>query len=229
MATTTTTKAAPRQQQLSGYYREEFGRVARFYDAGVGLAFRLIGGEHAFRCQIVKTAELKPDSQVLDLSCGTGTLVQLMAGCLGPEGGAVGVDLSEHMLEVARGKAVAGNVQFIQANAEDLPFPDSSFDRVTISLGIHEMNRQGRENALAEMRRVLKRGGLLVVADMRRPDKWFNKLGMKFVGLVETDTLSDMWRGSLYREIGHAGFDHRRRRIVGHDFFEIIVARKCAV
>ncbi len=224
----------PEEKHTSGYYREEFGRVARFYDFGVGMAFRWVGGEVVFRCGIVEAVEAYPGDHVLDIACGTGTLLQLLAACAGPEGRAVGVDMSGHMLEVARRKAAAAvaageplaPLEYIQTNAEDLPFPDASFDRVTASLAIHEMNREGRMNALSQMHRVLKKGGRAVVADMRSPDTPLTRLGMKVVRLVETDTLDDMWFDGLYREMGRAGFRERRRHIAGKGFFEMIVAEK---
>jgi demethylmenaquinone methyltransferase/2-methoxy-6-polyprenyl-1,4-benzoquinol methylase len=217
--------------KASGYYRYEFGKIARFYDFGIRQAFKWIGGEVVFRCGIVEAAGIQPGHRVLDVACGTGTLVELMAHSGGPEGRVVGVDMSEHMLSVARRKAEASDlmppqVDFFQANAEALPFDDSSFDRVTASLAIHEMNREGRLNALSEMYRVLKPGGLAAVADMRQPDTWFTKLGMRFVRLVETDTLTDMWFDNLFREMGLAGFAKRRRKLTGKGFFEIIVGWK---
>jgi len=210
----------------SGYYRDEFGRLARFYDFGVRNAFRLVGGERVFRNGIVDAARLEFGQQVLDVSCGTGTLVAMLAERIGPGGRAVGIDLAEGMLDVARRKHSAANTEFILANAEDLPFESGTFDRVTISLAIHEMNREGRRNALAEMHRVLRSGGLVVMADMRKPDTAWTRIGMKFVGLVETETLTDLWNDGLYREIGDAGFNDRQQQTVGHGFFEIIVARK---
>lgn len=213
-------------RRISGYYRDEFGRLARYYDFGVRTAFRLAGGEHVFRYGIVEAADVQTGQRVLDVSCGTGTLAGYLASCAGPGGQVTGVDLSEEMLMEARRKHKAPNIEFIQANAENLPFEDSSFDRVTISLAIHEMNREGRRNALAEMRRVLKPGGLALVADMRRPDTWYTRMGARFIGLVETETLTDLWESGLYREMGRAGFTGRRRRLAGHGFFEIVVGRK---
>jgi len=210
----------------SGYYREEFGRVAKFYDLGLRTAFHLLGGEYAFRCRIVEMADVRAGNNVLDVSCGTGTLVSLLASCAGPDGHVAGIDLSEQMLDVARHKVRVNQVEFVQGNAEDIPFEDSTFDRVTMSLAIHEMNRKGRINALAQMWRVLKPGGLVVVADMRRPDTGLTKLGMRFVRLAETDTLADMWQHKLVCEIDEAGFVDIRRHIAGRGFFEIIVARK---
>ncbi|MHB1463936.1 MAG: methyltransferase domain-containing protein [Thermoleophilia bacterium] len=218
-------------RQLSGSYREEFGRVARFYDFGVRQAFRWVGGEIMFRCGIVEAADVSPGQAVLDVACGTGTLAQLLAGCAGPGGRVTGVDISERMLGVARRKAEAQGLwppqlEFIQANAEDLPFGDAGFDCATASLAIHELNRQGRTNALAEMHRVLRPGGRIVIADMRPPDTPITRLGMSVVRLGETDTLPDMWHDGLFHEIGQAGFGQRWRRIVGKGFFEILTGRK---
>lgn len=210
----------------SGYYRDEFGPIARFYDFGIRTSFKWIGGEAAFRHGIIEAAELSEGHRVLDVSCGTGTLAAMMAGLVGPGGRVLGVDLSEEMLKVARRKAAGDNVDFIRANAEDIPFEDDSLDRVTISLAVHEMNREGRLNALSEMHRVLAPGGLAVVADMRPPDTCFARLGMRMVGLVETETLTDMWQSGLFKEMGRAGFADRRRRIAAKGFFEIVVGRK---
>lgn len=216
---------------LSGYYREEFGRVARFYDFAVGQLFRSVGGEVMFRCGIVAAARVEPGHRVLDVACGTGTLAQLLAESAGPEGSVVGIDLSERMLKVARRKAAAAGLQplrleYVEANAESLPFDDGSFDRITASLAIHELNRRGRENAMAEMHRVLKKRGLAVIADMRPPDTRLTKIGMRVEKLAETDTLTDMLTDGLFREMGRAGFFDRRRRIVGKGFFEILVGRR---
>ncbi|MCL5882647.1 MAG: class I SAM-dependent methyltransferase [Actinobacteria bacterium] len=213
-------------EHTSGYYRDEFGRLASLYDFGVKNAFRWIGGEIGFRCGIVEAADVRPGQHVLDVACGTGTLLALLAACTGPDGRAVGIDMSEQMLEMGRQKVKMSQVEFIQGNAEALPFEDESFDRATASLAIHEMNRQGRANALAEMHRVLKPGGLAVLADMRRPDTLPTKLGMRFVRMFETDTLTDMWSHGLYREVMEAGFWGVTRHIAGRGFFEVLVGEK---
>jgi ubiquinone/menaquinone biosynthesis C-methylase UbiE len=215
----------PGGREISGYYRDEFGRLARFYDRGLAAAFRLVGGEGSFRRAIVTAADIHPGQAVLDVNCGTGTLALMMADRVLPGGRVTGTDLAEKMLEVARRKAGGAGPEFVLANAEILPFDDGSFDRVTCSLAVHEMNREGRRNALAEMRRVLVPGGRLVIADLRRPDSWRTRLGMALVRLNETDTLTDMWRRGLDREMEAAGFGIIRRQQAGRGFFEILVAR----
>lgn len=211
-------------KKTSGYFRDEFGRWARFYDRGLSIAFRMVGGEERFRRAIIEAAGLGPGQAVLDVNCGTGTLALMMAQAVGREGTVTGTDLATGMLDMARKKDGPGRVDFILANAEDLPFADDSFDCVTSSLAIHEMNREGRANAMTEIRRVLRSAGRFVAADLRRPDSWRTRLGMGIVSLGETDTLRDMWEHDLGNEMRQAGFVIRSRRPAGKGFFEIIAA-----
>ncbi len=212
-------------RRTSGYYRDELGRLAPFYDRVLGLAFRFVGGEGEFRRAIIAAAGIAPGQQVLDVGCGTGTLALMMAREVAPGGRVTGTDLSREMLAVARAKDPGGSVRFMLANSEDLPFAAGSFDRVTSSLAMHEMNREGRANTLAEMRRVLAGDGLLAVADFRRPRTLPTRLGMAFVRLGETRTLTDMWRSGLRREVEEAGFAVVSHCVAGRGFFEIIAAR----
>ena len=214
------------RRPISRYYRDEFGRLARYYDFGLRTTYVVVGGEQKFRRAIVEAAEVEPGHNVLDVGCGTGTLVGMLAERVGPEGHVVGIDLSDAMLAVARRKHKAANVEFVKANAEDLPFEDETFDRVTISLAFHEMNWEGRQNALTEMYRVLKPSGLVVVADMRKPDTSFTHLLTWFIDLVETDTLTDFRESGLYREMHQAGLKDLRRQLAGKGFFEIVSGRK---
>lgn len=212
------------EQKTSGYYRDEFGRMARFYDVGLRFAFRFIGGEAAFRNEIILAAAADPGLRVLDINCGTGTLALLLADKTGSR--VTGIDLSPEMIAMARGKLTGGAVTFIVANAEELPFPAESFDRATMSLAYHEMNREGRKNALAEAWRVLAPGGRLVIADLRAPDTLFTRIVMRILRLWETDTLTDMWRQGVDRELAAAGFTIVDRRITGRRFFELVTAAK---
>lgn len=136
--------------------------------------------------------------QVLDLACGTGDFSIGIARRLHPQGHVAGLDLSEGMLAVMRGKvAKAGLSERIscrQGDSEALPWPDGSFDRVAIAFGIR--NFEHREAALQEILRVLKPGGRLVILELSVPENKFlrgcyNLYFMHFVpwigGLVSGD------------------------------------------
>jgi demethylmenaquinone methyltransferase/2-methoxy-6-polyprenyl-1,4-benzoquinol methylase len=109
--------------------------------------------------------------RVLDLAGGTGDLAAAFAPRVGERGRVTVCDINASMLAVGRDRLLdqgrAGNLDFVQADAEALPFPDESFDRVTIAFGLRNVTR--KERALAEMRRVLKAGGRVLVLEFSRP------------------------------------------------------------
>lgn len=97
---------------------------------------------------------------VLDVGCGTGIVARECARRVGSEGSVSGLDISEAMLAVARRSAPG--IDWYQGDAEELPFPDESFDRVVSQLAL--MFFADREKAISEMWRVLRPGGTLAVA-----------------------------------------------------------------
>ncbi|MDW5376352.1 bifunctional demethylmenaquinone methyltransferase/2-methoxy-6-polyprenyl-1,4-benzoquinol methylase UbiE [Halomonas sp. HP20-15] len=109
--------------------------------------------------------------QVLDIAGGTGDLTLKFAQRVGPAGRVVLADINASMLRVGRDKlldqGVGGNVEYVQANAECLPFPDNSFDCITIAFGLR--NVTDKDAALASMARVLKPGGRLLVLEFSKP------------------------------------------------------------
>ncbi|MBT8129215.1 MAG: bifunctional demethylmenaquinone methyltransferase/2-methoxy-6-polyprenyl-1,4-benzoquinol methylase UbiE [Gammaproteobacteria bacterium] len=114
---------------------------------------------------------LKKGQRALDVAGGTGDLTIKMSRQVGPQGEVVISDINAAMLEQGRrrlmDRGIAGNVKFVQANAEDLPFDDNSFDCITIAFGLRNVTNQGR--ALASMYRVLKPGGRLLVLEFSKP------------------------------------------------------------
>jgi demethylmenaquinone methyltransferase/2-methoxy-6-polyprenyl-1,4-benzoquinol methylase len=116
-------------------------------------------------------ADLKPGQHVLDLAGGTGDLTRLMAPRVGRDGLVVLSDINAAMLGNGRGRlldqGISGNVDFAQANAEQLPFHDASFDLVTMAFGLR--NVTDKQQALNSIYRVLRPGGRLLVLEFSRP------------------------------------------------------------
>lgn len=144
-----------------------FARIARHYDLINDL--QSFGLHRGWKRRVVTLARVTPGARALDLCCGTGDL----AFALARRGAVVtGLDFSAQMLAVAaaRQKKLAGAgvaPKFIQGDAQQLPFPDNTFDLVTIGYGLR--NLASWERGLEEMRRVARPGARLVVLDFGKP------------------------------------------------------------
>jgi len=116
--------------------------------------------------RFLETAGLQPGMRVADLGCGIGTVTRLIAEIVGPDGHAIGVDLSTAQLDLARKAAASAqlaNCQFVEASAIETGLPEASFDAVYCRLLLIHLPDPLR--GLAEMKRLLKPGGLLVCED----------------------------------------------------------------
>ena len=120
------------------------------------------------RARVVELSGIKAGDRVLDVCCGTGDQVfhYEQKGAV-----ATGVDQNANMIAVAEGdrKRRSFNSTFRIAGATELPFPDGYFDCASLSLGLHEMEREERHRAVAEMKRVVKKDGVLMFIDFRVP------------------------------------------------------------
>lgn len=109
--------------------------------------------------------------RVLDLAGGTGDLAAKFSRMVGEQGQVVLADINDSMLKIGREKlrdrGIVGNISYVQANAEALPFPDDYFDCITISFGLR--NVTDKDKALRSMFRVLKPGGRLLVLEFSKP------------------------------------------------------------
>jgi ubiquinone/menaquinone biosynthesis C-methylase UbiE len=141
--------------------------LAPYYD---GLC-RLVGIGPSFRARTLALAELQQGDHVLDVGCGTGVLTRKAADIVGPVGAAWGVDPAADMIRIAQQNAASARnlARFEPAAAEDLPFPDRSFDAVLLSFVLHHLPGDLKDAGLREMLRVLKPGGRLVAVDIDRP------------------------------------------------------------
>jgi SAM-dependent methyltransferase len=114
-----------------------------------------------------RVADLAPGEIVLDLGSGAGADVLLSARRVGPAGRAIGLDMTDEMLDLARANARAAgaaNVEFVKGHIEDVPLPDASVDVVISNCVINLAADKGR--VLAEAARVLRAGGRLAVSDV---------------------------------------------------------------
>jgi len=158
-----------------GQVRAMFDRIARVYDLMNSLM--TAGLHHRWRERAADLAALLPGGRALDVACGTGDL----AIRVGPSGTVVGSDFSEAMLERARAKSTA--VRWEWANALELPYPDDGFDAATVGFGAR--NFSDLDRGLAEMARVVRPGGRVVVLEITTPTKpplstffslWFDRV-----------------------------------------------------
>jgi len=130
-----------------------------------------LGIHRIWKRYTIDCSGIRKGQQVLDLAGGTGDLSAKFARIVGPTGHVVLADINDSMLKVGRAKlrdlGIIGNVDYVQANAEALPFPDNHFDLVTIAFGLR--NVTDKEKALASIYRVLKPGGRLLVLEFSKP------------------------------------------------------------
>ena len=154
------------EEEKAARVGEVFGSVAPRYDLMNDL---MSGGLHRWWKRFaVETSGVRPGERVLDVAGGTGDLAQLFARRVGASGEVVLTDINPGMLRIGRDRLLDAGVvaPVAQCNAESLPFGRDRFDCVSVAFGLRNMTR--KDVALAEMRRVLKPGGRLLVLEFSK-------------------------------------------------------------
>jgi demethylmenaquinone methyltransferase/2-methoxy-6-polyprenyl-1,4-benzoquinol methylase len=154
--------------------RGVFDSVASRYDLMNDL---MSAGLHrAWKAYTVMVADVKPGMSVLDIAGGTGDLALAFAPKVGPTGTVVHTDINAAMLGEGRNRLIDAGLALptVVCDAEALPFPDAHFDRVTVAFGLRNMTHKDR--ALAQMHRVLKPGGKLLVLEFSKVAKPLEKV-----------------------------------------------------
>ena len=149
--------------------RGVFDSVARDYDLMNDVMS--LGIHRLWKRLAIGMANIQPGQRVLDLAGGTGDLTRLIAAQLGPQGRVVLSDINNAMIQTGRARlldqGIAGNVGYVQADAEHLPFPDNSFNCITMGFGLRNVTH--KQTALDSMYRVLKPGGRLLILEFSQP------------------------------------------------------------
>ena len=204
-----------------------FDRISGVYDRMNRVM--TAGLDQAWRERAADRARLEPGQKALDLCCGTGDLTLALARRVGPEGEVTGTDFSRPMLDLAVAKAqsrAAGQVRFEWADALELPYPDHSFDAVTVGFGAR--NLADLDRGLSEMHRLLVPGGRLAILEITQPERqplagffrlWFDR-AVPLIGMLAGDSsayayLPESVRSfpdarSLAAKLDAAGFRHVR-------------------
>ena len=146
--------------------RGVFDSVAPRYDLMNDLMS--FGLHRAWKAYTVLAADLRPGQRVLDIAAGTGDLAQAFARKVGASGLVVHTDINPAMLRVGRNRLLDAGLVLptLVCDAEKLPFEAESFDRVSVGFGLRNMTH--KEQALAEMHRVLRPGGKLLVLEFSK-------------------------------------------------------------
>jgi ubiquinone/menaquinone biosynthesis C-methylase UbiE len=147
------------------------------------------GREHVLREETVNLAQVKAGDCVLEIGCGTGTLTLAAKRKAGASGKVFGIDVIPGMIELSQRKAAqAGeDITFQSGSIDDIPFPANQFDVVMCSFMIFHMSETTRRNGIAEIHRVLKPQGRLLVLDMALPSRPLPRAiaKMLFGGMLE--------------------------------------------
>lgn len=214
-------------ENKSATVRRVFDSVAERYDVMNDLMS--VGLHRVWKAFTIARAAIRPGMKVLDIAGGTGDLAKAFSRAAGPTGEVWLTDINTSMLRVGRDRLLDAGVVLPTAvcDAEHLPFPDNYFDRVSVAFGLRNMTHKDR--ALAEMRRVLKPGGKLLVLEFSRVAKplapaydWYSFkilpwLGKRVAGDSESyrylaesirmhpdqETLSDMLRVAGLERVQH--------------------------
>jgi demethylmenaquinone methyltransferase/2-methoxy-6-polyprenyl-1,4-benzoquinol methylase len=187
----------------AGQVRAMFDRIARVYDLINTLM--TAGLDRKWRARAVDVAGVGPGDRVLDVATGTGELAMELARRVSPGGTVVGSDFSEAMLDHARIKSQAAVSKAPSASASTviptfewgdalaLPYADDSFDAATVGFGVRNFSELDR--GLAELRRVVRPGGRVVILEFTNPTRpplsffyrvWFDRI-VPILGRLSAD------------------------------------------
>lgn len=218
----------PRSGTLSEpQVRAMFDRIAGFYD--LMNSVMTAGLHHRWRARAADLAALAPRDSALDVACGTGDLAIELARRVGAGGEVIGSDFSEEMLERARAKAP--ELTWEWGNALELPYASGRFDAATVGFGAR--NFSDLDRGLAEMARVIRPGGRVVVLEITTPHRpplstfysvWFDRVVPLIGRLTGEEEAYTYLPSSVKRFPGPEGLAEAMERAGLHDIRWILTA-----
>ena len=159
-------------------------RYQWLYDAIAQISSVAVGGEARFRQLALQGLTIDSTTKILDLCCGSGQATKFLVQY---SDNVTGLDASP--LSLKRAQNNVPQAKYVEAFAEEMPFPDNQFDLVHTSVAMHEMQPEQLQKIIKEVYRVLKPGGLFAVVDFHAPTNWLFWPGLAlFFLLFETET-----------------------------------------
>jgi ubiquinone/menaquinone biosynthesis C-methylase UbiE len=204
--------------------------ISKLYDKALHLSLTPFG-ERLLRESVFNAVTYKPKDKILDLCCGTGTLILFLAKLLYQNCEIYGIDISQGQIHQAKKKNKVTNLRFMVMNAADLKFNNNRFDKVIISAALHEMDSQLRMKVLSEAFRVLKKEGFLIIFEHNEPKEPLLRILYNFyLGFMEK-ILSHSFemQRHIFMELKKTGFIIKKQVFLvkkWHKFFQIIVCKK---
>jgi len=197
-------------------------RYQWLYDAVSRAAALSVGGETRFRQLALKNLSINPDTQVLDLCCGSGQATQVLSQY---SKAVTGLDASP--LSLQRARRNAPQADYVEALAEAMPFPNSRFDLVHTSMALHEMQPSQRQQIVQEVYRVLKPGGQFALVDFHSPTNPLFWPGLSlFYVLFETETAWKLLQEDLVALLTQVGFQINHTALHAGGSLQVIQAQK---
>jgi len=176
-----------------------------------------LGLERRFHRIVIDRLDLRGNEQVLDIGCGTGTLTHDIASALSNKSASccTGLDAAEKMIAVAKRKAAKiPNIHFDAAIAEQLPYPDATFDSAVSTFFFHHIHFELKKKVLTETARVLKPGGKFIIVDVDVPTTRFGNLCARSSHwLFQQNEIAENIEGKLREAINESPF---RWKAVSH-------------
>jgi demethylmenaquinone methyltransferase/2-methoxy-6-polyprenyl-1,4-benzoquinol methylase len=211
-------------------YRRAYAVAAPIYDLLHVLAFALHGGRRKIWDRVIHSVSYQDGEKILDACCGTGYLERVFVESVGSDVEILGLDLSEDQIRVARKRAQLPNVEFVAGDARAIPFGDDHFDQCFMNFALHEMPPEVRKSVLAELLRVTKKDGRIVILEGHRPGSRFNRFLMYlsffqwWPWCVDHPHSAEVWRSDYVSELEELGMTIASREVFGREFFQVIVA-----